>query len=246
MSLLFFKQNFNIKKTNKILFSLISLDILFILLHILFIYLIFIRVQFNWSIGNDFMVNNDGSYPEIFQYIKFACISLILLYFVIKGKGIGYISWCVLYVLLLLDDSMQFHERFGTWVSEKFHYAPHLGLRAQDFGELTYDVLFGTFFIVFIAIGYYYGDKVYRKINIDLFLLFCFLLFFGVGVDMIDELFEDNRWSILFFNLFEDGGEMIALSTIVWYFCFLVIKPDNHDTYLHEYFFKRKTRKFKK
>ncbi|MEZ4793738.1 MAG: hypothetical protein R2783_09830 [Gelidibacter sp.] len=146
----------------------------------------------------------------------------------------------MLYILLLLDDSMQFHERFGTWVSQKFNYVPMLGLRAQDFGELTYDALFGTIFISFIAIGYYYGNEVYRKINIDLFLLFCLLLFFGVGVDMIDEMFEDNRWSVLFFNLFEDGGEMIALSIILWYFCFLIVKPANHDTYLYQYFFKRK------
>ena len=235
----YFKQNFSHKKANRTLAILLSLDIVFIILHALLVYLVFIRIDFDWSI-TPFMLNNDDGYPEMFQYLKFLAAIIMLIYLLIKGKGIGYISWLLLFVLMLFDDSLKLHERFGAWVVEKFNYKPMFGLRDVDLGELTFVALFGIVLLFFIVIGYYYGDKKYRKTNIDLGILFFILLCFGVGVDMIHEFVEYNRYSDLLIILIEDGGEMIALSLFVWYFLFTILKPINHDTYLFQYFYKPK------
>jgi len=239
MKLNFFKHNFSNKKANRILALLISLDLLFILTHIILIFLVFKRIHLGWSIV-PFMVERDAGYPEMFQYLKYAVVIVLLFYLLLKKRGIGYISWLLLFILLLLDDSLQFHERFGAWAVEKFSFAPTLGLRAQDIGELTYVAIFGSISLFFLVFGYVKGDKKYRKINIDLALLFGVFLFFGIGVDMLDELVEYNRYSLLFLVLFEDGGEMITLSLVLWYFCYLILKPQNHDKYLFQFFFKHK------
>jgi hypothetical protein len=241
MKFKFLRTHFNKKRPNQILILLLSLDFLFILTHALLIYIVFIRVQFDWSIVDMFLVNYDNGYPEMFQYLKFFAIAVIFIYFVIKKKGIGFISWCLLFILLLLDDSLQFHERFGEWVVEKFNYSPMFGLRAQDLGELTFVTFFGSILLFFLVFGYLKGNEKYRKTNIDLGLLFIILLFFGVAVDMMDQLIEYNRYSYLFLVLLEDGGEMISTSFIVWYLSFLIIKPKDYNWYLFQYFYKNKT-----
>ena len=40
--------------------------------------------------------------------------------------------------------------------------------------------------------------------------------------------------------LIEDGGEMIALSLLVWYFCFLASKSDGNSGFLFNYIFPKR------
>jgi hypothetical protein len=241
MKLNFFRKHFNNRKTNKILILLLSLDLLIIFTHALLVYFIFIRIEFDWSLADLFMVNNDNGYPEMFQYIKYFVVILILIYLIIKKLGIGYIAWLILFILLLLDDALLFHENFGSWMVEKFNFNPMFGLRAQDLGELSYVGIFGSILLFFLFIGYFKGNDSYRKTNIDLGLLFALFLFFGVAIDMFDQLFEYDRYTNLIFILIEDGGEMITLSLIVWYFSHIILKPNNHNTYLFQNYYKSKT-----
>ena len=236
----FFKQHFSIPKANRLLKILLSIDILFILLHGLFVFLVFKRIELGWSIS-PFYLHNDGGYPEMFQYLQFIIGIILLIKLFMKTKKMGYVSWLILFILMLLDDSLTFHERFGAWVTEKFNYSPMYGLRAQDLGELTYVAIFGSILFFFLVGGYYYGDKKYRKTAIDLGLLFAIFLFFGIGVDMLHELINHNRYTLLFIILLEDGGEMIVLGCFVWYLYFLLLKSADHDTYLFQYFYKRKS-----
>jgi len=240
MNFNFFRSHFNQRRTNQILILLISLDLLLIFTHVLLIYLIYIRIQFDWSLADLFMINNDNGYPEMFQYFKYFIVILILIYFILKKQGIGYIAWLLLFILLLLDDAFRFHESFGTWAVAKFNYSPMFGLRAHDLGELTYVAFFGSILLFFLVFGYLKGNEKYRKINIDLGLLFALFLFFGVAMDMIDQLVEYNRYSHLILILIEDGGEMITLSFIVWYFFYLLLKSNKHNVYLFQIFHKRK------
>jgi len=239
MKFQFLKQHFNIPKANTLLKFLLSIDILFIFLHALFVFLVFKRIDLSWSIV-PFTLNNDDGYPEMFQYLQFIIGIIILIKLLLKTKTMGYMSWLILFVLMLLDDSLKFHERFGTWATEKFNYTPMFGLRAQDLGELTYVAVFGSILLFFLVGGYYYGDKKYRKTAIDFGIIFAVFLFFGIGVDMVHEFIDHNRYTLLFLILLEDGGEMVMLSIFVWYIYFTLLKPDNHDTYLFQYFYKRK------
>jgi di/tricarboxylate transporter len=179
----------------------------------------------------------------MFQYFKYFVVILITIYLIKKRKRFGYIAWLILFALLLLDDALQFHETFGTWVSNKLNYSSMLGLRPQDLGELTYVAIFGSILLFFIVFGYMNGDEKYRKRNIDLFLLFGLFLFFGIAMDMVDEFVEYDRYSHLILILLEDGGEMIALSLIVWYFFFLIFNSKNQNVFLFQFLYNKKQSK---
>ncbi len=232
----FLKKYFSYSKTNKTLWILILLDIFFIAAYAIFLYLIFIRVQFDWLIADKFHVDLDGGYPEIFQYLKYLIIVFIIIYIMFKKKATSYLSWFFVFVLLLLDDMLQFHEMFGKWISEKLNYSPMFGFGIQDLGELTYITVFGSIVLIFLFIEYRSGSKKYKKRCIDLGLLFALFLFFGIAIDMLNQFVSYNRYIDLFMTLLEDGGEMITLSFIVWYFLFIAIKPKNNIQYLHQYF----------
>ncbi len=244
MKFKFFRNHFSKKKTNRFLLLFLTLDILFILAHVIFIYLIFIRVEFDWSITDPFLLNLDGGYPEMFQYLKYFIIMVATLRIVLSKKIYNYISWFFLFTLLLLDDALQFHERFAAWVVEKFNIAPAFGLRPQDLGELTYVGIFGPILLLLLLFTYYYGSKRIRRTYIDIGLLFAIFLFFGIGVDVLHQLVAigDNRYTLLFMILLEDGGEMITLSILTWYFLFLTISDNKHNTYIYEYFLKKRAK----
>ncbi|NKI26584.1 hypothetical protein HCG49_08415 [Arenibacter sp. 6A1] len=246
MKLSYFKKNFSSRKTNWLLGLMLVLDIIFVLAHVLIIYLIFIRVEFDWSASMLFLVNRDGGYPEIFQYFKYLLVLGAIVYFFIKDKAYNYFSWFLLFVMLLLDDSLKFHERFGTWVVEQFNYQPAFGFRAQDLGELTYVALFGSLLLISMVIGFHRGNEEYKKKNIDLGLLFVLFLFFGIVIDMMHVLIGGGRYMQLIMVILEDGGEMFSLSFLTWYFFFLIVKPKTHNKYLYQYFYRNKDRKFDK
>ena len=236
----YFKKNFSIQKTNLLLLILVTMDIVFVLGHALVIYLIFIRVEFDWSISNMFLVDYDGGYPEIFQYLKYILIIISIIYIVYHKKEYNYLSWLLLFILLLFDDALSFHEQFGGFISERFNYKPMFGLRAQDLGELTYVALFGPLVLLALILGYRNGNEKYKKTNLDLVLLFSLFLFFGIVIDMLHVLFEDNRYTKLIMVLLEDGGEMLALSLLSWYFFFIVFRSEIHNKYIYKVFSKNK------
>lgn len=175
----------------------------------------------------------------MFQYLKYLLIILTIIYIMRSKKIYNYVSWLFLFVLLLLDDSLQFHERFGRWAVDRFNYTSMFGLRPQDLGELTYIAVFGPILLLF-----WYSDIIMeiKKLEKLILILVCFLpyFFFGVVVDMLHILVPDNRYIKLFMLVLEDGGEMITLSFMTWYFFFLTMKSDNHNTYLYQYLIKKR------
>jgi hypothetical protein len=185
-----------------------------------------------------FLIDFDRGYPEIFQYLKFLVIIGSIIYLMYLKKEYRYFSWLVLFILLLFDDAFGFHEQFGEWMVERFNIMPKYGLRAQDLGELTYAVIFGALVFLSMIFGFIRGNQKFKKTSFDLFLLFSIFIFFGVGMDMLHSFAGDNRYIKLVMVLLEDGGEMISLSILTWYFIFLIIRPDTHHKYIYNFFLK--------
>lgn len=235
----YFKSHFSHKRSHKLLQILLGLDLLFIITHVVLIYVVYLRIEIDWSIV-PFMIQNDGSYPEIFQYLKYFMVVLISGILVFKRKEVGYISWLFIFLLLLLDDALLFHEHFGEWAAHNLNYSEMLGLRAQDLGELTYIAVFGAIILFFLALGYLKGNDNFRKTNLDIGLLFGAFLFCGIVIDMLHQFIPYNRWTNLFVIILEDGGEMITLTFIVWYFYYIILRPNDQSTFLYHYFIKRK------
>ena len=164
----------------------------------------------------------DLGYAEFYQYMKEYWIVILLLIIAYKRKKLIYFSWSLIFLYVLLDDSLKLHERIGVTISELLEFQPLFGLRAQDFGELSVSILFGTVLFSFLALLYFKSKVEAKKISNNLLVLFFSLVFFGVLIDMIGMIFhgEGSLFRHLLNHLIiiiEDGGEMFVMSVIVWY-----------------------------
>lgn len=159
----------------------------------------------------------DRGYPEIYQYTKYLWIISILIFMSSKERSPHYVPWIFVFGYFLLDDSLQIHERIGAHIAASLNFAPLLGLRLQDYGELAISAAMGMVLLFPLLWAYKNGSRMFRKISHDLALLIAVLVFFGVAVDMVDSAIEFG-WPVKFaLGVIEDGGEMLAVSLIVWY-----------------------------
>jgi len=205
---------FNFKKEdNRLLVLLLITDLVFMIVH--FIY----RIDAVYSmdiISNNplFSIEKDWGYSEIFQYIKEYWVIILLVILSIKNKHIIYFSWTLLFIYLLLDDSLQIHENFGSYLVTYFDIQPMFDLRAQDLGELLVTAFSASFLFSFIAISTFFSSNKERILSLHIFILVFLLAFFGVIVDMLHEAVPccTSMWALM-----EDGGEMIIMSFILWY-----------------------------
>ena len=155
------------KDQYRFLTLLILGDMGFIFLHILYTY--------TGLLSNDlFSIELDRGYGEMFQYIKEFSIVMLLLFLSKRRSRFLYFCWALLFFYLLADDSFQLHERLGSSIVNYLGMHPKYdirGIRAQDFGELSVSIFFGTIFIPLIAITHYRSDVVTREISKYLFVM---------------------------------------------------------------------------
>jgi len=194
------------KETSKFLFLLLIADLSFMAVHVLYLF----EVVSNWL----FSIEKDFGYAEVYQYIKEFWIASLLFWVAIRRNQIIYLAWSLLFMYLLLDDSLQIHEKLGRYLVDYFGLIPMFNLRAQDFGELSVSLFFGFVLFSFIGVSYLFCDHIAKKISKDLFVLVMSVAFFGVFVDMLHIAIP---WGKGVFGLIEDGGEMLIMSVIVGY-----------------------------
>jgi hypothetical protein len=166
---------------------------------------------------------------ETYQYLKMYWIVLLLVGVSIRRGKLSYLSWALLFVYLLLDDSLLFHERLGSMVASRLGYTPVLNLRAQDFGELTVVAAAGLVFAGLLSFTWWRGDPEFRRVSRGLALLVGVLLLFGVGVDLLHGI-SDIPAVMALRALLEDGGEMVAMSFVCWYAYRVFLRPGGEDS----------------
>ncbi len=228
MNLDLFNKSFNLKKATLLLKVLLAVDVVFIIIHVC------VR-EFTSSFTSIWLLDTDNGVAENFEYLEYIFIVCITGYLVFSKKMYGFFGWMVLFFFLFLEDCFEFHEAAGLFFAKVLSFHPAFRLRPRDFGELTYEVLLGI--VVFSAIGwmYYKGNKLFRRTCIDILILFFMFLFCGVGIDMVAETVREVHIVSIIFTIFEDGGEMIMLSFLLWYFYFTMLKIGSERRFLFEF-----------
>ncbi|ANO50488.1 hypothetical protein [Woeseia oceani] len=191
------------------LLLLLGIDFVFFFLHFLPLF----------GVLNDplFSLEEDGGYPERYQYAKIFSIIVLLIMVSAKAKVIGYGAWAVLFLYLLLDDALSIHELLGHQVATSMDFLPAFGLRARDFGELVVTGIAATLLLAPLAVFYLCGTSSFRTVSRYLFLLLVALAFFGIFVDMLHVAIQQG-WKVSFLlGALEDGGEMIVMSMMAAY-----------------------------
>lgn len=215
-----------------LLLLLLAADFFFIVLHIIHQRNIPVLRSPLYDIGTD------RGYAEAYQYVKYFWILILFVYIIKRTKCINYISWIVVFIYFLCDDSIQIHEKLGGYIATKFHFIPPFHLRLQDYGELVVYASVGTLLLIILAWAYFRGSQIFRKISMDLAVLMVALVFFGVFLDMA-EVGVNAGWFVeQSLGIIEDGGEMVVISVTLWYVFLLASKQGNSDMYISDYLIK--------
>ena len=189
--------------------------------------------KLKWILKGDlFNVARERGYPEIYQYIKFFWIIVLLFNLSLKNRSLHYIPWVLLFTYFLVDDSMKIHELAGDSIKAHFNFTPYFGLRMQDYGELAITATAGIFLFLPLVWAYRKGTQIFKNISLDIGLLVLVLVFFGVVIDMMHQAVHLGYSVYFIIGFVEDGGEMLAVSLILWYIFLLNVRGTNADCYL--------------
>ena len=190
---------------------------------------VFIGLHYLWGtsaiLSNDlFALTQERGYAEVYQYVKFFWIVLLLIAIFWKTKSVGYLAWAALFAYLLADDSLSIHERVGFAIAQNLEFTPLFGLRPPDFGELLVTAIIAGILLSLIGIFYLRGSNDFRRITRDLLIFLLIIAFFGIVVDMLHVAINFG-WRVTFIlSIIEDGGELLIISIVTWYVFLLKIR----------------------
>jgi len=171
----------------------------------------------------------DRSLGEVFQYIKWLFIAVVFVLIAKKQSAIGYVSWALLFLYLLLDDSLELHEKIGGYLVRDMTATPPLGLRTQDIGELAVTAIAGGLLSILLLWSYIKGNTLFRSITKDMLWLMLGLAIFGIGIDMLGQMVPPGRGIYFILGIIEDGGEMIIASAMACYIYIALDVPEKAE-----------------
>lgn len=134
-----------------------------------------------------------------------------------RAQDFRWSAWSILFCFLLLDDSLGLHEIIGSQLVATLSLSDQFGVRGQDFGEMAATTLTGGTLLLVLAVCFWRGSNYVRKAAKHLFTILMIIVFFGVFVESLHFLYEINWKVSLLMVVIEDGGEMAAMSLVVWY-----------------------------
>jgi hypothetical protein len=200
-----------------VLIGLWSVDVVFVLSNV--IAFLAEKLALIAKIPDFIKITRDGAAPEYFGYIKWAVIILSLLWLAIRERWLAPARWAIVFVIILIDDSIQIHETVGLMLTEHLTLPVSLQAQTQDIAEL---LVFGTMGLIALALTasmFFSRDHYTRAISKRLGLVILFLVFFGVFLDFLHQTitnFSTGTFAAPFlpqiFAMLEDGGEMFVAS----------------------------------
>lgn len=223
-------KSFSLRYSNLALGFFLLIDMLFILINVYAVLADLDKPEYDML-----YVDSDRGLAEYFQYLKFTVLILASIYLILM-KRYGYAFWGFLFMAMLLDDSSEYHETIGELIANHFNFEPWFGLRAVDWGELCYAAGFGIIMLAALVFFYRRGSRRFKNSCKDIGLLLILFVCFAVGLDMVHSLTLNNPPLSKVLALLEDGGEMLAISLVVWYFSFIIEKGDRERNYLYKIF----------
>jgi hypothetical protein len=221
-------RNINEHSASLFLTLLLCADIAFIALHSIEI--------LTPSLENSFYsLEKEGSYPEIYQYIKWFWIIILLAYISTRRRSFSYNAWGLVFTYILFDDALSIHESVGYYITRNLTFPLPLGLRYRDLGELAVLGTAGVILLPFVIWAYVRGSQAFKKMSQDMLLLILALVLFGVVVD-IAHISIQLGWKVNeILRVIEDGGEMFIASLILWYVFLLSERDENATSYLFDF-----------
>lgn len=159
----------------------------------------------------------DESLIEWVGYVQLGGAAILLLALAIHRKLPLYLAWSLVFLVLMLDDSLRLHENVGHFLVNTVHLPSVLGLRPNDVGELCSWAFFGVVLGSVLVITHLRSPKPPRHDSWVFFGLTVLLACFAVVLDML----EIAVWDLLplighgLITLAETGGELVAMTFVL-------------------------------
>jgi hypothetical protein len=156
-------------------------------------------------------IERDGGALEVVNYFQTGLAAAFLITTGLLSRRPLYLALGLLFVFILLDDSLQYHESVGRMLVAGLHLPAAPGLRRQDTGELLAWAIAGAVLLPLLAYAHWRSPPVVQRHSIALLLFFILLVICAVILDMLHMLLSATSLSgeIVFL---EDGGEMVAMA----------------------------------
>lgn len=164
-------------------------------------------------------VTLDWSLAECFGYVKLGCAAILLLLAFRANRIPIFLAMAIILAVMVADDSMTLHERLGHGAALTFALPEFANLKAQSLGELLAWAAMGALLLPVFVIGFVKTRDEDRVIAARLAICVALLLFFAIGMDMLDEMVCTALPGVprcyALMGLLEDGGEMAVQSLIL-------------------------------
>lgn len=203
-----------------VLLFFVAVDLCFILIHSSG--WVFFRLGWTGEIPRMFRISEDRSFPEDFNYLKWAIISVSLIVVAIRDRWATPFLWALVFLMILADDSLQIHESIGWLMGERFGLEARFHLNPPDQGELFVFGIMGLSVVLLTGLSFTNSGASSRRLSTFYAMIIVALAIFGVVIDVIHQgivNFADVNPSAAFFKhvfaLLEDGGEMLVASLAV-------------------------------
>lgn len=197
-----------------VLLFFIAVDITFILIHIggwaTF------RLGLTGDVAFVLRISEDRSIPEMFNYLKWLVIVVGLTKVAFRDQWLVPAGWATVFLLLLLDDSLQLHETVGVLIAETFQLQDDALLQAGDSGELIYAGVMGGLVALLAGSSLLKSDPRSRQLSLAYILVIVAFGFFSVVVDAVQRgiinAFPEHGLLQDIAAVLEEGGEMFVAS----------------------------------
>lgn len=170
-----------------------------------------VRYFADLDVTTAFFLSQDGSIAEYYGYFVSATSAVLLFAAFLETRVRALLFVSLVYGFVVLDDSLQYHERLGGALASSVELSDAGGLRAQDLGELLAWAIAALVLVPLLIwclsrrtpadVGVY---LVYGVITLG-------LAFFAVGVDMLDIMIKMPSQAVHVANWIEDGGELMVM-----------------------------------
>lgn len=190
-----------------LLFFLLLTNTIFIILHILYR---------NGNLADGmFSLGRERGYSALFLFgLEFCLVLLMGAMAFRKGQPV-YFHWTALFAYFFFDDLLEVHETVGAALAIVWEFPVLFDLRPQDWGEMVVYATTGLYFLMTLLLTYPKSDDPARQFSRYLTVMVIALIGAGIGADMAYYMVESRLLRELFV-IFEDGGEIVLISLILW------------------------------
>lgn len=164
-------------------------------------------------------ITRDEALPELVGYLKWLVIIVALTWLAIRDRWSAPFRWALVFLIILIDDSLQLHEWFGLILWDRIPYPPSLQSHGEDLSELLVFGMMGVAAIMLTATLFTRHGPLARALSLRFLWIVMGLVFFGVFLDFVHQLISSfSKGTVVagvlppFFSLLEDGGEMVVAS----------------------------------